>query len=628
MPSVNEVSQLRVLVNPTVLAPVGGVEMSVLQVSRELAERGHSISVLYQHSGSLSPQWESFAEELIQVPTFDFTKGTAVRDLNRLRPSVRAAAGAAPDVVYLNRAEQSVWGLLAARAAHAPLVTHLRGLPEFPAVGIVGRLTGAFVAISHFIRDQWVQAGLRPDDVSVVHNGIDPDDYPAGGLAERAAARSLLGIPPDAFVVLYYGRVAPGKGVEVLLDAWRTLGLPPESATLLIVDAADEAGDNGFSVSLREGQPPGCRWLPMLRDVVPVLHAADVVTLPAQWQEPFGRVVIEGLASGRPVVATSVGGIPEILTGDFRSMLVEPGDRRGLAARIGSLRNWRTADPGLAARCTRHVLDGFSLDATVDGVEHVLTRTVATRGRGRAAPRKASDSPPPPPPISRRSTAMSIDDDLGPAIGSANSADGAARTGRLRGRSVGDWWSAYRSMKPLTRVSGDAEMSAASRLMAACYVVLTMLAALMSAVTGLHTLYAASTALFLITGLGVAGCLLAAPVSAASFAMLSIGIGIAATTTVGFAMAELSWWHPTIALWTAVFATGGCLVVAVPKDVRRWRSAGSPRPRPSTAQLQAGALTILGLGMVVGDAVVHQTNPDGAGLLTAVGPVWYLGAGC
>jgi glycosyltransferase involved in cell wall biosynthesis len=371
---------MRVVANPAVLAPIGGVEMSTLQVNRELAKRGHSISALFQEAGSLSPQWQVFAEEMVRVPTFDFTKSTAARDLYRLRPAVRAAAAAAPDVIYLNRAEQSVWGLLAGRASRAPLVTHLRTLPDFPGVGIVGRLTGAFIAISGFVRDQWIQAGLRPEDVTLVHNGIDPADYPVGGSAERAAARAALDLSPDAYVVLYYGRVAPGKGVEVLLDAWRALALPPEHATLLIAGGADD-GEGHFLRSLQDGQPPGCRWLPLQRDVVSLLHAADVVTLPAEWQEPFGRVVIEGLASGRPVVGTTVGGIPEILTGEFRSLLVEPGDRRGLAARLGSLHQWRTLDPGHGVRCSRHALGKFSLTATVDGVEGVLRAAVTARNQ-------------------------------------------------------------------------------------------------------------------------------------------------------------------------------------------------------------------------------------------------------
>ena len=138
-------------------------------------------------------------------------------------------------------------------------------------------------------------------------------------------------------------------------------------------------GDDGYADRLRAAAPGNVRWLPMRRDVLPPLHAADVVVLPAQWQEPFGRVVIEGMATGRPVVASRVGGVPEILTGEFADLLVEPGDPTALTAKLESLRHWRTDDPALAGRCTAHVLDHFSLATSVDRIEEMLM-TAAAQG--------------------------------------------------------------------------------------------------------------------------------------------------------------------------------------------------------------------------------------------------------
>ena len=224
---------MRILVNPGVLAPAGGVELNTLQVTRELQARGHHISALYKTTGSLYPEWLGMTENLRQVPGFDAVKATMVRDLPRLLPAVRAAAATKPDVIYLNRCEQLIWGVLASRFARAPLVVHLHNRPTFPGVPTFGRLTAAFAAVSTDIRQEWLRAGLPPERVSVVHNGIDPGDYPAAGLPERAAARTLLGLDPEAYVVLYYGRAAPEKGLEVLLDAWR--GVQQVNAQLLVV---------------------------------------------------------------------------------------------------------------------------------------------------------------------------------------------------------------------------------------------------------------------------------------------------------------------------------------------------------------------------------------------------------
>lgn len=369
---------MRILENPTELAPIGGVELSMLQVAQQLVARGHAVSALYVTPGSNLPAWRALADDLRQVRSFDCTQAHFLGDLTRLPAAVRAARALSPEVVYLNRAEQMVFGLLASRFSRAPLVVHLRTHLHFPGVTVAGRMAAHFIAVSDFVRDHWIAAGVPADKITTVHNGIDPAAYPAGGLGERAVARAALGLPADVYTVLYYGRVSDGKGVGTLLEAWRRLGLGPDQARLVIVGGSPPHRADAFERDLRDRQPDGCHWLPMTADVMPALHAADTVVLPAEWQEPFGRVVIEGMSSGRPVIGTRVGGIPEILTGEFAGMLADPADPDDLADRIRALRDWRTTDPGLGRRCTAHVEDHFSLARTVDGVERVL---LAATGR-------------------------------------------------------------------------------------------------------------------------------------------------------------------------------------------------------------------------------------------------------
>ena len=363
---------MRILENPTHLAPIGGVELSSLQVAEELAARGHEMQVLYQTAGVDLRKWEALASAIRQVPSFACTKETFFTDVRRLAPAVRAARTMNPDLIYLNRAEQIVWGALAAKVSRVPLVVHLRTHLPFPGVKVVGRAADKYIAVSRFVADHWIDAGIPADRMNVVHNGIDPSVYPFGGLPERTRARAELGLPQEGFVVLYYGRVASGKGVSTLLEAWRILGLAPDKARLLLVGGSPDAQASEYERDLRRHAPAGTEWRPMTANVMPALHAADLVVLPAEWQEPFGRVVIEGMSSGRPVVSTYAGGIPEILTGEFSSMLVPPKDAPALAAKLDGLQHWRTDNPRLGERCARHVVDHFSLRKTVDAIEGVL----------------------------------------------------------------------------------------------------------------------------------------------------------------------------------------------------------------------------------------------------------------
>ena len=165
--------------------------------------------------------------------------------------------------------------------------------------------------------------------------------------------------------------------MDTLIQAWERIDPDPVRDRLVIVGDAGDAHEAAYAQSLRDRETPAVSWLPMRPDVMPALHAADVVVLPAQWQEAFGRVVIEGMSSGRPVIGTTVGGIPEILTGEFARFLTAPSDVEQLADRLSALRGWRDTDAGLGLRAREHVQQNFSLEQTVDGVERILQDAVA-----------------------------------------------------------------------------------------------------------------------------------------------------------------------------------------------------------------------------------------------------------
>ena len=125
-------------------------------------------------------------------------------------------------------------------------------------------------------------------------------------------------------------------------------------------------------------EPQGCHWFEGRRDVLTPLHAADVVVAPSIWKEAFGRVVVEGLATGLPVVASRGGGIPEIMTGDLSWLMFELGSEDELVERLTSLIGWRSERPDLGKECLANA-ERFSIERMVDGVEHVLNDVVAAR---------------------------------------------------------------------------------------------------------------------------------------------------------------------------------------------------------------------------------------------------------
>jgi len=203
--------------------------------------------------------------------------------------------------------------------------------------------------------------------------------FAPAGEEERRATRARLGIATDAFMVLYTGRLGREKGVDVLLRAFgRLVKMTTQARPWLVVAGgpslgADPKDSERYQEELREladGLPVS--WLGIRSEVVDVIQAADVAVVPSLWPEPLARSLIEPLACGVPVVATTVGGNPEVLIDGLASFLVPPADVDQLADTLASLAHWRVDDPLLGVRCRQAVEGRLSLEREADDIEGVL----------------------------------------------------------------------------------------------------------------------------------------------------------------------------------------------------------------------------------------------------------------
>ena len=358
---------MRILVPTWSLSPVGGIEVGTMQASRALAERGHDIRCFFEVDGPLRPDWESFCTEVRQVSPMDPLKVATM-----LRSTVqgsRAVWNSPADVLWLNRPEHVVWGQGVARAAGARRLVHFHHKLRWHLPAPLRSGVPHFLAVSEYLKSTYVADGVPPDHFDVLHNAVAPEQYPRGGVEEMRVARDALGIPQDVRIALYYGRLDAIKGVEVLFDAWRRLAPDPAHARLVVMGSNP---DPVIDAAMHARQPPHTIVLAPRFDVVPALHAADVVVAPSVWEEPFGRVLIESMSTGRPVIASRSGGMPEILSGTMSEFIVDKGDAQALADKLGPTLDWRTTRPELEDQCVDWVRDHFSFDAMVDGLEAAL----------------------------------------------------------------------------------------------------------------------------------------------------------------------------------------------------------------------------------------------------------------
>ncbi|MGQ9512036.1 MAG: glycosyltransferase family 4 protein [Thermodesulfitimonas sp.] len=209
------------------------------------------------------------------------------------------------------------------------------------AEGLLARGTNRIITVSQALRREYIaQERLRPEQVVTIYNGVDPEEFRIS--ESRAVLRTRLGLPVDTPVVGTVARLAPQKGVRYLIEAAGLLPPGRQPFFVIVGDgplrgelerlAAASAGGRFFFTGMREDLPA-------------LLNAFDLFVLPSV-SEGFGLAALEAMAAALPVVATTVGGIPEVVVDGETGILVPPRDAAALAAAIGRL----LGDPELAAK--------------------------------------------------------------------------------------------------------------------------------------------------------------------------------------------------------------------------------------------------------------------------------------
>jgi glycosyltransferase involved in cell wall biosynthesis len=197
----------------------------------------------------------------------------------------------------------------------------------------------AFVVTkSEHLRQQAIRMGINARKVRTVRNGCDPSVF---HLADRSAARAKLAVDDEAELVLFVGRLDPAKGIVELLEAFASLASRRPKLRLVYVGdgpGGEQLRRKAKDLALEDriiliGACPSHK-------VAQWLAAASVLALPS-YNEGYPNVVIEALSCGRPVIATNVGGILELVN-EKSGILVAPRDSRALADAIETAmeRNW------------------------------------------------------------------------------------------------------------------------------------------------------------------------------------------------------------------------------------------------------------------------------------------------
>jgi L-malate glycosyltransferase len=273
-----------------------------------------------------------------------------------------------PALVHAHGVKAALLALLALPQGIPVVVTFhnmWHGGPLTYPLRLLAPRAAAAIAVSSAVGNRLAAWGIRPRRLAVIPNGLDVCAFPPG--PGRA--------PGQPFTVLFAGRLTEEKGIRVLLQTARLL---PAALDLRLLVAGD--GPLREEVE-REGSAAGSRlqYLGHQDDMLPVYRQADLVVMPSL-SEGLPMTALEAMASGVPVVASRVGGLPEVVVEGETGLLVEPNDPAALGRALEALAAdpERAASMGAAGR--RRVEAEFTLDRMMERLVQVY-QDVLSGGR-------------------------------------------------------------------------------------------------------------------------------------------------------------------------------------------------------------------------------------------------------
>ena len=313
-----------------------GGERSLLTVIRAL----HDVNVHWQaigpESGPLAEQLRAMQIPVTALPRFD---GSG-RQMQMRGFLAKAVAQIRPDLIHANSLAMARTVGPVAHDVGIPSVGHLRDILRLSATAITDLNSNSrLVAVSRAVRDHHVAQGLKRELVEVIYNGVDPTKFapgPATGYLHQE-----LRIPEDAILLGGIGQLGMRKGWDVLWQALPDVMRCHRDVHFLLVgeQSSQKVEADAYVASLRQVAALGdlagrVHWLGRRGDIPALLRELTLLVHPAR-QEPLGRVLLEAAATGLPIVATDVGGTPEIFPADSQAArLVPPEDPTALVSEV------------------------------------------------------------------------------------------------------------------------------------------------------------------------------------------------------------------------------------------------------------------------------------------------------
>jgi glycosyltransferase involved in cell wall biosynthesis len=374
----------------------GGAELSLLELIDALLQRGVQCACVLPGRGTLNDLLADRGVETIVVPFKQWvhTRKTFFGQARRMLPLrhipaifrlVTVIKRLRCDVVYTNTIAVGA-GAVAAKIAGKPHIWHIRefgyddhklsyDLGLSVSRKLIGRLSSACIANSKAVAEEY-RPSLTGTELTVIYNSVE---MPTLGDATPA---DVPWRHDGAIRCVLLGKLLPGKGQEDAVKAMVNLRRMNVPAELLLLGGAVDTEYHQHIERLVEqyNLTDRVHMLGHSDNPMPLINTADVLLMCSR-REAFGRVTVEGMKLGKPVIGTRSGGTPEIVQEGETGFLYTPGDAQELAAKIGHLYANRAVRDSMGTKACRCAQERFNQRKYGRDVENILQRVVRSRNR-------------------------------------------------------------------------------------------------------------------------------------------------------------------------------------------------------------------------------------------------------
>jgi len=362
---------------------VGGSERHIRVLARELADRGHEVRVLQLAPRVPTPRGQVGNAHFDHWPTGPVLSLGGLRRVRQLRSLIIREDFDA--VLTFFESSDMIAVAAAAFCGMKALLSSRRDTGfrlssrMVKAYRLINGRFKVIIAASAAVRDSLILTQATPgEQIRVIHNGVQLSD--GGGEATRQQHRQSLQLSEGEHAFIYVGNFDEWKDHATLIRAFALLD--KNSSAVLVLAGAGGCEDNCRKLAEELSVSARVRFLGSRRDVPELLRACDSFVMPSR-TEGLSNALLEAMSAGLPVIATRVGGNPEVVVEGVTGELVEPGDPATLAQRMAAL----LAAPGRArafgAAGRERVMAHFSMPAMVNAYEKAVWDSIAA-GRGTA----------------------------------------------------------------------------------------------------------------------------------------------------------------------------------------------------------------------------------------------------